>query len=427
MILKDTILSAFTDRLTLMKWLKKVEQALKESVLVDIQVNQTDAQHMTMTFVFEDGAQIATPVITLPKGEQGPQGTTTKVSVGNTYTVDSNTPAMVQDVQSGDDVVLEFTIPRGERGPQGPKGDPGDGATGIDQLKNFVWPVGGTVTSAAAGADGVTYVGSASLKVGSGEAEETFEVPGILHIPLVGSDTIVIDATEDGKKVEIHLDAAVVAKLQKALTLPTETPSSFSLIGVGTNGAQRNATLGEGLGINSGNQIHVQAGAGLQIDSTDKTVAVNPGGGLTIDGGQLAVNVGSGLSISSSGALQATGGGSGGTQLYLHKIEGGLERTTMYIVTTGMNAITQASTIADLYAMENDDNGVAIQGYISTVPYYTSSARAPSPSGEGAILGTSVAVEPSVIIYYLDDTVAEQASASLDVSEYPFTDTVTPL
>lgn len=199
MILKDTILSAFTDRLTLMKWLKKVEQALKESVLVDIQVNQTDAQHMTMTFVFEDGAQIATPVITLPKGEQGPQG------------------------------------PKGEQGPQGPKGDPGE---------------------------------------------------------------------------------------------------------------------------------------------------------------------------------------SGGTQLYLHHITGGNDHAFMYIITTGMDAITTAEDLDLLYAFSFSDHGLPLQGIMVNVDGTV-------PDAFGPILTTtSLGVEATV--YYINDAGTQQ-QVTLDTNNYPFTDTVTPL
>ena len=44
MINKESILSAFTDRATLLLWLKKVEAALKNAVLSDVSVNSIFVQ-----------------------------------------------------------------------------------------------------------------------------------------------------------------------------------------------------------------------------------------------------------------------------------------------------------------------------------------------------------------------------------------------
>ena len=87
MINKDTILSAFDDKGTLLKWLKKVEAALKDAVLTDISLVQISATEVKFKFTFENGDFVESPVITLPRGEQGPQG------------------------------------PQGEQGPQGPQGE----------------------------------------------------------------------------------------------------------------------------------------------------------------------------------------------------------------------------------------------------------------------------------------------------------------
>lgn len=65
-----------------------------------------------------------------PQGERGADGPTT-VEVGLTETGDASTEALVTNVGTNKDVVLNFRIPRGEvgpeglQGPQGPKGDAG--------------------------------------------------------------------------------------------------------------------------------------------------------------------------------------------------------------------------------------------------------------------------------------------------------------
>ena len=74
MINYETILSLFDDKLTLLEYLTKIEQALKNEQLTDITVTQTDASHVYFTFVFEDSTTIDTPTFTLPAGPQGATG-----------------------------------------------------------------------------------------------------------------------------------------------------------------------------------------------------------------------------------------------------------------------------------------------------------------------------------------------------------------
>lgn len=59
-----------------------------------------------------------------------------------------------------------------------------------------------------------------------------------IEIPLEGTDDIVVDIDETNKMINIHLDAAVRAKLAKMLTLPAEAPAKNSIVGIGTNNAQ---------------------------------------------------------------------------------------------------------------------------------------------------------------------------------------------
>lgn len=70
---------------------------------------------------------------TIPKGEKGDPGTggggggsTVSVDVGETVTGDPGTNANVENTGDDQNVVLKFTIPRGEKGETGAKGDKGD-------------------------------------------------------------------------------------------------------------------------------------------------------------------------------------------------------------------------------------------------------------------------------------------------------------
>ena len=74
MINYETILSSYDDKLTLMQWLKKVEDALKNASLSSVTIAQPADNQAILTFVFADGSSIASPVLTLPRGEKGDKG-----------------------------------------------------------------------------------------------------------------------------------------------------------------------------------------------------------------------------------------------------------------------------------------------------------------------------------------------------------------
>ena len=76
-------------------------------------------------------AQNAILKFTIPKGEKGDPGSggggtsTVSVNVGETVTGDPGTDANVENTGDDQNVVLKFTIPRGEQGPEGPQGERG--------------------------------------------------------------------------------------------------------------------------------------------------------------------------------------------------------------------------------------------------------------------------------------------------------------
>lgn len=90
MINYETILSSYDDKLTLMQWLKKVEDALKNASLSSVTIAQPADNQAILTFVFADGSSIASPVLTLPRGEKGDKGDSP--TIDTTLSYDSENP-----------------------------------------------------------------------------------------------------------------------------------------------------------------------------------------------------------------------------------------------------------------------------------------------------------------------------------------------
>lgn len=118
MILKDTILSAFTDRGTLLKWLKKVETALHDSTLTDISIDQISETQVKLKFTFENGAFVESPVLTLPRGEKGDKGdkgdtgATPNISVTATELPAGSSPTATRS-GTNENPLITFGIPSG--------------------------------------------------------------------------------------------------------------------------------------------------------------------------------------------------------------------------------------------------------------------------------------------------------------------------
>ena len=82
--------------------------------------------------------------------------------------------------------------------------------------------------------------------------EETSVIPFKFPFMISGSDTIVIDVNEEGTKLEAHLDADIIAKLEKVLICPEQKPAETVLVAVEPDGTQKFIKLGAGLIIKNG-------------------------------------------------------------------------------------------------------------------------------------------------------------------------------
>lgn len=71
MININTILSSFDEKGTLLKWLKKTNDTLKNASLKSVETIQPTATTLQLKFIFADDSSLISPPITLPKGETG--------------------------------------------------------------------------------------------------------------------------------------------------------------------------------------------------------------------------------------------------------------------------------------------------------------------------------------------------------------------
>lgn len=76
MININTIISSFDEKGTLLKWLKKVEDALKNASLKTVESVTIDDTCFKLKFVFADDTFLLSPTITSPKGVKGAKGDT---------------------------------------------------------------------------------------------------------------------------------------------------------------------------------------------------------------------------------------------------------------------------------------------------------------------------------------------------------------
>lgn len=211
MILKNSILSAFNERGTLLKWLKKVEQAIQASVLNSVDLIQSTKNKLKVQMTFANGETVESNEITIEGSGGGGGGGSTKE------------------------------------------------ITSIDTLSN------GKATDVNYGDGKAIIEGKGTISYDDG----TSDSPNVrVTIPIVGSDTIIVDENDTQDAIELHLDAEVTQKIESALTLPTVTPTEQSLVAITPGNAQTMLKIGTGLTISNGKLNATGGGSGgLQFPS----------------------------------------------------------------------------------------------------------------------------------------------------------------
>lgn len=117
--------------------------------------------------------------------------------------------------------------------------------------------------------DGITVMQTTRVS----QNDKTSDISSEMTIPLVGSEEIVFDATEDGKHIQAHLDADIKNKLDKTLVTPTSTPTATELVAVDNTNSQTMLAIGDGLSVENGTlkasggyklYLHVIHGSNIQ-------------------------------------------------------------------------------------------------------------------------------------------------------------------
>lgn len=197
MINLQTLLSTFDKKGTLLKWLKKVEQALNNATLSSVEVITVDETHIKLKFIFEDDTYVLSPSLALPRGLQGPQGE------------------------------------QGEQGPQGPQGPQGE--AGVV-----------TIASLIALLEGSDYI---SVDLNQAETKVVVELDEtkLDDEPTEDSDNLVKSSgVFDALAGKLNASKQAVATVG-GLVSPTAVLANNELVGVGVNGEQVRVQLGEGL------------------------------------------------------------------------------------------------------------------------------------------------------------------------------------
>ena len=184
MISWQSIMSVFNTKGTLLKWLKTLDQSLKDGVLESVTVNSVSEGVITLSFNFADGSVITTPEIDIPQGAQGEKG------------------------------------PQGDPGPQGEPGPAGpDIFTDFDSLK--IDTTDATVTYI----NGVAMITNARL-IGY-KSGGTEEVEIAVDLPIKAGDNVTVDASEDDKSILISATGGVGIEYAETLPTASETSPAF--------------------------------------------------------------------------------------------------------------------------------------------------------------------------------------------------------
>ena len=121
MINYETILSTFDDKLTLLQWLQKVEEALQGAGLERVDITQVTPTTAVFKFTFADGTSLTTPSITLPRGPKGDTGATGATGNGIASITKTGTSGLIDTytVLYTNGSTDTFTVTNGADGAEG--------------------------------------------------------------------------------------------------------------------------------------------------------------------------------------------------------------------------------------------------------------------------------------------------------------------
>lgn len=270
MINYDSIISVFNEKGTLLKWLKNVEKALKESVLTNVEVLQGQGNSFAFKFTFQDNTSITTDYVTID-----PNITATLlqnyIDGSDTIVVDLNelqnklivkldeeykkTLATKSEVATKQDIITDSA----------------------DIVKQ------GT---------GLVFSNSAEAQIASmlADIEDNKTAIATKQNNIVDSEEIVKHAGEADK---LYLNNNISNKINNSMQLPTTSPTSTELVGIDTNKSQVNIGIGSGLSLENGTLKATGGGGGGGGGTTTQEVLwtnPNPNQGFVAQSVNLSDN-----------------------------------------------------------------------------------------------------------------------------------------
>lgn len=111
----------------------------------------------------------------------------------------------------------------------------GDAIVFDNTYLGFVESVGDTTFTILSA---VLFKGAKGDQGEKGDTGEITSADNLLEF-LEGSDTIIVDLSEDNEHIEFHLDADILAKIENSLQLPQQAPITEKIVAIGTNGSQK--------------------------------------------------------------------------------------------------------------------------------------------------------------------------------------------
>lgn len=295
MISKDTILSIFNEKGTLLKWLQKLEKAYTGAELTNVEITQVDPLTAIFTFLFEDGSNVKSSPITLPEGPAGKDGVNGTNGVDGAPGKDGNGIVSIVSGEpyiSGDKTITPVTIDTDEEAlyvtvsaQNGANG--ANGTNGIDGKNGHISAIGAII--------------------GDTENPEYIIIDALAHSPdvLKVGDTIFIefDRVNQGNasranyilpvSIETTFDPLATTKIVPISNVMKSNPVGYLKGERGAQGA--NGTNGtDGVGIESITTIGYREGTGANVgytetmlkahmtDNTDKDLSVFAKAGDTI-------------------------------------------------------------------------------------------------------------------------------------------------
>lgn len=253
MIKWETILSTADDKLTLLEWLKMVEKAINDGALAGISVQQSDASHATITFSFAgDPEQSFT--ITLPQGAQGEKGEPGTPGADGTDGTNGRDALVQNRALMSANITSPMAIPNEALNRTAVVGEPMV-MFATDTTENKSYMLIGTITSVGNDANPYTFITYSSkvdvtgkqgetgatgdpgtdlfndftsLKIDTTDATVSYvsptahiagarligykssgneEVECAVDIPIKAGENVTVDASADGKSIEVSAEA----------------------------------------------------------------------------------------------------------------------------------------------------------------------------------------------------------------------------